>query len=96
MNEVIVEIEKLVSKMLEKGEEIAPFIYVDMQTYKILKLQMAQQSHCNTSYGYTSISVFTAAGQFNIKCDPTLPANMIRNNGRTFLDIVVEEELLGI
>lgn len=96
MNEIMAEIEKLVSKMYERGEEIAPFIYVDMQTYKVLKLQMAQQSHYNTSYGYTSISVVTTVGQFGIKCDPTLPTNMIRNNGRTFLDIVVEEELLGI
>lgn len=95
--DIIDSIEELVSKMYERGEEIAPFIYVDQQTYRTIKVEMLKQSYnSSVTHRFVVIEVITTVGCFQIKCDSSFPTNTVRNNGRTLLDIVVEEELLGI
>ena len=57
---------------------------------------ICQNGNPYANIGSTSIAVHTSAAYLDIRCDTEKPANYVGINGRTLLDIIVEQELLGL
>jgi hypothetical protein len=96
---IIDEIEELVSVMYRRGEEFAPSVILGVRVYKELcshAMRTTNNPYASANGGIRDFTIQTTVGAFRIKVDPTKPDGYIGMNGRTLLDIIVEQELLGI
>lgn len=99
--DIIDQIEELVMAMYRRGEEIGPFVVLGSrkisELYKYMyTTRIRQNPHTAVAGGINSLTIQTSYGRLDIKVDKNKPADYIGINGRTLLDIIVEQELLGL
>ncbi len=93
---IIDDIHELVSELYEGGEEIAPFVILGRNAYRNIWKEFATITrNPYSTVGHITMTLNTTAGSLDIRLDVNKPADYIGINGRTILDIIAEEILLG-
>ena len=94
---IIDQIEELVTTMYRRGEEIGPFVVLGPKVYEeIYKHMLSNSFNPYGKLGAQTLTIRTSLAHLEIKCDKYKSADYIGIEGRTLLDIIVEQELLGL
>ena len=95
-------LEELVQALTRRGEEITPIVYMGSQVIRDLNhhagansLNAAGGTPHHTHHTPQVSSVCTSWGYLTIRLAKEQSADYIGINGRTLIDIIVEETLLG-
>jgi len=91
---VLETVEEIIKHLAKEGKEFPSFAILGTNSYSSLYKE-APYDHISLK-GFCSINIHTQYGTIIIKCSTKVPADYISVAGRTMLDIIAEQILLGV
>lgn len=85
------QIDELIKMLMKRGEPIASFVTLGEEVFEDLQNELDTYTLCTSG---NSILYCTFMGPIKVKLNKHKPTNYIGINGRTVLDITVEDMLL--